>query len=134
MKLKDIEVGKKYADTYGNKIDVLEVGVYGRVYHERIGSGRSSHRHYVKIKTKYDHEDTVHFRSVVRPWVEQEKIDKKRSNEIGRGEAEVERLWVILEQNTSLTRRSHWPSTRIELNHDEVVEVCKAFVKHGQPE
>lgn len=133
MKLKDIEVGKAYADTYGNKIVVLEVGVYGRVYHDRVGSGRSDHRHYVKIKTKYDHDDTAHYRSVVRPWVEQEEIDKKKAERISLGEAEVSRLWSILESNTSLTRRSHWPSTRIELDHEEVTKVCKAFVKHGQP-
>ena len=133
MKLKDIEAGKEYANTYGDKVVVLEVGVYGRVYHDRVGSSRSSHHHYVKVKTKYDHEDILHFRSIVRPWEDQEKIDKWAAETISVGESEVEQLWVILEQNTSLTRRAHWPSTRIELNHDEVVEVCKAFVNHGQP-
>ncbi|NGX46227.1 MAG: hypothetical protein K940chlam2_01414 [Chlamydiae bacterium] len=133
MKLKDIKTGMEYADTYGDKVVVLEVGIYGRVYQDRVGNSRSSHRHYVQVRTRYDHEEAVHFRSIVRPWADQEEIDKKIAAKKDKGEAEVARLWSILEKHTGLTRRDHWPSTRIELNHGEVTRLCEALERLGQP-
>ena len=134
MKLKDIEVGKEYADSYNQKVTVLEIGVYGKVFHSgAFSTFRSEHAHYVKVLKTSGYEEEVHCRSIMHDWETQEKIDKEKAEESSHGEAKVAYLWSILEQNTSLTRRTHWPSTRIELNHDEVVEVCKAFVSHGQP-
>lgn len=138
MKLKDIEVGKEYADLYGHKTVVLEVGVYGRVFHDRmVSDSRSSHKHYVKVVKRYGRDgspvhETIHYRSIAHDWETQEKIDKKAAETINRGEAEVANLWSILEKHTGLTRRGHWPSTRIELNHHEVEKVCEALERFAK--
>ena len=134
MKLKDIEVGKEYANSYNDKVIVLEVGVYGSVYYAgAFSTFRSGRADYVKVKKQTGHTEEIHCRSIKHDWETQEKINKKKEEEASCGVARVAYLWSILEKNTSLTRRDHWPTTRIELNHDEVTEVCKAFVDLGQP-
>ena len=134
MKLKDIEVGKEYANSYTEKVTVLETGLYGDVFHSgAFSTFRSEHAHYVKVQGPFGDPVVIHCRSVIHDWKTQEKIDREKEEEASHGEAKVAYLWSILEQNTSLTRRAHWPTTRIELNHNEVIEVCKALEEHGQP-
>ena len=134
MKLKDIEVGKEYANTYGNKIVVLEVGVYGRIFPHRMVSGcRSDHKHYVRIKTEWDHEEPVHYRSIVRTWEQQEKIDKADAEIRDGKRAEVSRLWDILEKHIPGIERELYRDTNIVLNRTNVNRVCEALEKLGQP-
>ncbi len=133
MKLKDIEVGKEYADSYHEKVTVLETGVYGRVFHSgAFSTFRSEHKHYALVRKPSGHEEAVHCRSILHDWETQEKLDKEKAEEASHGEAKVAYLWTILERHTSLHRRTHYPTTRIELNHNEVIEVCKAF-EYGHP-
>lgn len=134
MKLKDIKIGKEYADSFNEKVTVLKVGVYGKVYYPgAFSTSRSDRADYISVKKRSGYIDEIHCRSIKHDWETQEKINKEKAKESSHGEAVVAYLWSILEQNTSLTRRSHWPSTRIELKHEEVVEVCKALEEHGQP-
>lgn len=133
MKLKDIEVGKEYADSYSEKVTVLETGVYGRVYHPGAFSTFQSERaDYVKVKKRSGRTDEIHCRSIKHDWKTQEKIDKEKEEEASHGEARVAYLWSILEKHTGLIQRAHWPSTRIELNHHEVEKVCEALERLGK--
>jgi hypothetical protein len=132
MKLKDIEVGKEYANNYGQKVTVLEVGLYGRVYHDRVGSFQSSNKHYVKVERTYGlrgapFQETLHYSAIAHVWETQEKIDKA-GKEIKDGKrAEVNRLWDILEKYVPGINRDLYQDTSIVLNRIEITKVCEAF-------
>ena len=130
MKLKDIEVGKEYADSYGEKVTILETGLYGNVFHSgAFSTFRSEFAHYVKAQGPYGGPRLIHCRSIIHDWETQEKNDKEREEEASHGIAKVNYLWDVLEKYTHLKRRQHYPVTRIELNHKEVEEVCKCLIQ-----
>lgn len=134
MKLKDIEVGKYYANSYEQRVLVLEVGVHGNVYPDSrwVNTVRSQRADYVQVKMAYEHKEFLHCRSIKHDWKTQEKIDKEKAEEVSGGEARVAYLWSILEKYTGLAKRDHWPTTRIELNHPEVEKVCEALERFGK--
>ena len=131
MKLKDIEVGKEYANSDEQKVTVLEVGVYGQVDDVRgVGSFESERADYVRVEGPYA-KDIIHCRSIVHDWETQEKRDKEKEKESSLGVARVNYLWGVLEKYTEVKRRNCWPETRIDLNHSEVEKVCAAFLSQG---
>jgi hypothetical protein len=133
MKLSDIKVGEYYSNSYEQRVLVLEVGVYGRVYPggRWISTVQSDRKDYVRVETPYGHEDLLHCRSIKHPWETQEKIDKAREEEESVGVARVNYLWDVLEKYTEVKRRGLYPETRMELSHDEVEKVCEALLKLG---
>lgn len=138
MKLKDIEVGKEYANNYGQKVTVLEVGLYGRVYHDRVGSFKSSNKHYVKVERIYGlrgspFKETLHYSAIAHVWETQEKIDKADKEIKDDKRAEVSRLWDILERYVPGIEKDEYRDTEIVLRKIEIRKVCKAFEKLGQP-
>lgn len=133
MKIKDIEVGKEYADAYGYKLFILEVGVYGTVFHGRMVSGsRSSHKHYVRVRTRTGFKDTRHFRSIVRTWEAQEKIDKADGVVRDGERAEIFRLWNILERYVPGIERDAYKDTDILLYQKNITKICEALERLGE--
>ena len=127
MKLKDIEVGKEYADTYGDKVLVLEVGVYGKVYPDSrwVSTVRSNRKDYVRVESNY--ERLLHCRTIKHDWETQERINKAQGEIKDDKRAEVSRLWDILEKHIPGIEREMYRDTDIGLNRTNVNRVCEAL-------
>lgn len=135
MKLKDIEVGKEYSNSYEQKVLVLEVGVYGQVYpdHRWVHSVQSDRKDYVLVRTPYDHEERLHCRSIKHDWETQEKIDKSREKKEKQGTARADYLRSILRKYVpGLREKPFAPTMEVFLDTDDVEKICEAFVSHGK--
>ncbi len=126
MKLSDIKVGTAYADTWGRKWTVLEVGVKGWAHHGRMGVSKSYQATYVRVDGK--HQSPIHCRNIKRTWREQEAIDKTIDLVNGKAEERVTRVWDILEEHAGL-KRPDWKDTQIVFSVSDVEQICRALTK-----
>lgn len=135
MKIKDIEVGKHYADSYGERVLVLEVGVYGRVYPDSrwVSTVQSDRKEYVRVEAPYDMEKFLHCRSIIHDWETQEKIDKAREKHEKQGTARADYLRSILKKYVpGLKEKPFAPTMEVFLDTEDVEKICEVLVRDGK--